>query len=409
MRPVKRELDSTVRSAECQSMTLTAITHAHVVPIEGDPFDGTVLVRDGRIAELGPNLAVPAEAEVVDAAGGWLLPGFIDAHVHLGVDEEGEGWAGQDTNEMTDPVMAAARAIDAINPVEVGFDDAIIGGITAVNVNPGSGNPIGGLAVAIRTHGRVVDDMVLRSPSGLKAALGENPKRIYGERKQTPSTRLGVALTIRQAFAKARAWAAKPADERDSDLVSEALSRVLEREIPWRQHSHRADDIATALRLAEEFGYELVLDHGTESYLLADRIAEAGVPVLYGPLIVSRSKVEVRHRTPKAPGILTAAGVKVSIITDHPVVPIEFLVDQAALAVKHGMAPADALRAITLNPAEVLGVEDRLGSIEAGKDADLVLWDGDPLDTRNRTQRVWQRGREVMRRDEAGDPVIAER
>ncbi|MGO1286434.1 MAG: amidohydrolase [Brachybacterium sp.] len=390
-------------------MTLTAITHAHVVPIEGDPFDGTVLVRDGRIAELGPNLAVPAEAEVVDAAGGWLLPGFIDAHVHLGVDEEGEGWAGQDTNEMTDPVMAAARAIDAINPVEVGFDDAIIGGITAVNVNPGSGNPIGGLAVAIRTHGRVVDDMVLRSPSGLKAALGENPKRIYGERKQTPSTRLGVALTIRQAFAKARAWAAKPADERDSDLVSEALSRVLEREIPWRQHSHRADDIATALRLAEEFGYELVLDHGTESYLLADRIAEAGVPVLYGPLIVSRSKVEVRHRTPKAPGILTAAGVKVSIITDHPVVPIEFLVDQAALAVKHGMAPADALRAITLNPAEVLGVEDRLGSIEAGKDADLVLWDGDPLDTRNRTQRVWQRGREVMRRDEAGDPVIAER
>ena len=409
MRPVKRELDSTVRSAECQSMTLTAITHAHVVPIEGDPFDGTVLVRDGRIAELGPDLAVPAEAEVVDAAGGWLLPGFIDAHVHLGVDEEGEGWAGQDTNEMTDPVMAAARAIDAINPVEVGFDDAIIGGITAVNVNPGSGNPIGGLAVAIRTHGRVVDDMVLRSPSGLKAALGENPKRIYGERKQTPSTRLGVALTIRQAFAKARAWAAKPADERDSDLVSEALSRVLEREIPWRQHSHRADDIATALRLAEEFGYELVLDHGTESYLLADRIAEAGVPVLYGPLIVSRSKVEVRHRTPKAPGILTAAGVKVSIITDHPVVPIEFLVDQAALAVKHGMAPADALRAITLNPAEVLGVEDRLGSIEAGKDADLVLWDGDPLDTRNRTQRVWQRGREVMRRDEAGDPVIAER
>ena len=372
-------------------------------------LDGTVLIRDGRIADLGPELEVPEGADVLDAAGGWLLPGFIDAHVHLGVAEEGEGWAGEDTNEMTDPVMAAARAIDAINPVEIGFDDAIIGGITAVNVNPGSGNPIGGLAVALRTHGRVVDEMVLRSPSGLKAALGENPKRVYGERTQTPSTRLGVALTIRQAFAKARAWSAKPVEERDPDLVSEALTRVLEREIPWRQHSHRADDIATALRIAEEFGFELVLDHGTESYLIADRVAAAGVPVLYGPLIVSRSKVEVRHRTPKAPGILTAAGVKVSIITDHPVVPIEFLVDQAALAVKHGMAPADALRAITLNPAEVLGVEDRLGSIEAGKDADLVLWDGDPLDTRNRTQRVWQRGREVMRRDEAGDPVIAER
>ncbi len=390
-------------------MTLTAITHAHVVPIEGDPFDGTVLIRDGRVADLGPEIEIPAGAEVVDAAGGWLLPGFIDAHVHLGVAEEGEGWAGEDTNEMTEPVMAAARAIDAINPVEVGFDDAIIGGITAVNVNPGSGNPIGGLTVALRTHGRVVDEMVLRSPSGLKAALGENPKRVYGERKQTPSTRLGVALTIRQAFATARAWSAKPADDRDADLVSEALTRVLEREIPWRQHSHRADDIATALRIAEEFGFELVLDHGTESYLIADRVAAAGVPVLYGPLIVSRSKVEVRHRTPKAPGILTAAGVKVSIITDHPVVPIEFLVDQAALAVKHGMAPADALRAITLNPAEVLGVADRIGSLAPGKDADLVLWDGDPLDVRNRTLRVWQAGREVMHRGADGEAVVAPR
>ena len=390
-------------------MTLTAITHAHVVPIEGAPFDGTVLVRDGRIADLGPALEIPADAEVVDAGGGWLLPGFIDAHVHLGVDEEGEGWAGQDTNEMTDPVMAAARAIDAINPVEVGFDDAIIGGITTVNVNPGSGNPIGGLAVALHTHGRVVDEMVLRSPSGLKAALGENPKRVYGERNQTPSTRLGVALTIRQALAKARAWAAKPAAEREADLVSEALARVLEREIPWRQHSHRADDIATALRIAEEFGIDLVLDHGTESYLIADRIAAAGVPVLYGPLIVSRSKVEVRHRTPKAPGLLTEAGVKVSIIPDHPVVPIEFLIDQAALAVKHGMAPAEALRAITLNPAEVLGLAERVGSLEVGKDADLVLWEGDPLDVRHRTLRVWQGGREVMHRDGSGEPVIAPR
>ena len=379
-------------------MTITAITHAHVVPIEGEPFDGTVLVEDGRIAALGPELEIPADAEIHDAAGGWLLPGFIDAHVHLGVAEEGEGWAGEDTNEMTDPVMAAARAIDAINPAEVGFDDAIIGGITAVNVNPGSGNPIGGLAVAIRTHGRVVDDMVLRSPSGLKAALGENPKRVYGERTQTPSTRLGVALTIRQAFAKARAWAAKPAEERDADLMSEALCRVLEREIPWRQHSHRADDIATALRIAEEFGFELVLDHGTESYLIADRIAEAGVPVLYGPLIVSRSKVEVRHRTPKAPGILTAAGVKVSIITDHPVVPIEFLVDQAALAVKHGMDPADALRSITLNPAEVLRIADRLGSLAPGKDADLVLVDGDPLSPYVHPEKVFVAGVEAPAR-----------
>ncbi|MEE1652053.1 amidohydrolase [Brachybacterium sp. J144] len=395
-------------SASASARTF-AITGAHVVPIEGEPFDGTVLVQDGRIAALGPGVELPEDLPVIDADGAWLLPGFVDAHVHLGVDEEGEGWAGDDTNEMTDPVMAAARAIDAVNPLDIGFDDAIIGGVTAVNVNPGSGNPIGGLAVALRTHGRVVDEMVLRSPSGLKAALGENPKRVYGERKQTPSTRLGVALTIRQAFATARAWSRKPVEERDADLVSEALTRVLEREIPWRQHAHRADDIATALRLAEEFGYRLVLDHGTESYLIADRVAAAGVPVLYGPLIVSRSKVEVRHRTPAAPGLLTAAGVEVSIITDHPVVPIEFLVHQAALAVKHGMAPADALRAITLHPARVLGLEDRIGSLAAGKEADLVLWEGDPLDVRHRTLRVWQGGREVMRRGADGGAVIAPR
>lgn len=400
--------DSPDRAAPSDDASF-AITGAHVVPVEGEPFDGTVLVTEGRISALGPDLEVPGDRPVIDARGAWLLPGFVDAHVHLGVDEEGEGWAGDDTNEMTDPVMAAARAIDAINPVEIGFDDAIIGGVTSVNVNPGSGNPIGGLAVALHTHGRVVDEMVLRSPSGLKAALGENPKRVYGDKKQTPATRLGVALTIRKAFATARAWAAKPADEREADLVSESLTMVLEREIPWRQHAHRADDIATALRLAEEFGYRLVLDHGTESYLIADRIAEAGVPVLYGPLIVSRSKVEVRHRTPAAPGLLTAAGVEVSIITDHPVVPIEFLVHQAALAVKHGMAPADALRAITLHPARVLGLEDRIGSITAGKDADLVLWEGDPLDVRSRSLQVWQSGREVMHRGADGEPVIAPR
>ena len=390
-------------------MSTLAITNAHVLPVSSPAFEGTVVIEDGRITDVGPAVEVPRGAEVMDAGGAWLTPGLVDAHVHLGVHEEGEGWAGEDTNEMTDPVMAAARAIDAINPMDLGFDDAIIGGVTAVNVNPGSGNPIGGLAVALRTHGRVVDEMVLREPSGLKAALGENPKRVYGEKKQTPATRLGVALTIRTALAKARAWAAKDPAEREVDLVSEALAKVLAREIPWRQHSHRADDIATALRLAEEFGYDLVLDHGTESYLIADRVAAAGVPVLYGPLIVSRSKVEVRRRTPAAPGILTRAGVEVSIITDHPVVPIEFLVHQAALAVKHGMDPADALAAITLHPARVLGIDDRVGSLEVGKEADLVLWEGDPLDVRTRPLRVWQSGQGVMHRGTDAEPVIAPR
>lgn len=370
-----------------------AITGAHIVPIAADPFDGTIVMTDGKISALGPKARIPKGHAVLDAEGGWVLPGFIDAHVHLGVHEEGEGWAGNDTNEMTDPVMAAARAIDAINPLEKGFDDALAGGVTSVNVNPGSGNPIGGLAVAIKTWGRVVDEMVMKSPSGLKAALGENPKRVYGDQKKTPSTRLGTALTIRKAFVEARNYGAKA--DREQNLVNDALLMVLNREIPWRQHCHRADDIATALRLADEFGYRLVLDHGTESWKIADLIAAKGVPVLYGPLIISRSKVEVRDRIPAAPGILTRAGVQVSIITDHPVVPINFLVTQAALAVKEGMEPTDALRAITINPATVMGVADRVGSLEKGKDADLVLWTGDPLDVRNRVLRTFVSGDEV--------------
>ena len=386
-------------------MTL-AITNAHVVPVDGDPFEGTVVVDDGRITQLGAGVPVPDGADVVDAAGRWLLPGLVDAHVHLGVWEEGEGWAGQDTNEMTDPVMAAARALDGINPREQGFDDALGGGITSVNVNPGSGNPIGGLTVALKTYGRYVDEMVLRSPSGLKAALGENPKRVYGDQKKTPSTRLGVALILRKAFTEARNYLEKTdKSTRDGEyaeghLVNQALVQVLNREIPWRQHCHRADDIATAIRIAEEFGYQLVLDHGTESYLVADLVAEKGIPVLYGPLIVSRSKVEVRERTPQAPGILDRAGVKVSIITDHPVVPIEHLITQVALAVKEGMDRDAALRAVTINPAEVMGVADRVGSLTVGKDADLVLWSGDPIDLQSRALRVWVEGREVYTYDE---------
>ena len=304
---------------------------------------------------------------------------------------------------MTDPVMAAARAVDAINPREQGFDDALMGGITTVNVNPGSGNPIGGQAVALKTYGRYVDEMVLRNPSGIKAALGENPKRVYGDQKKTPSTRLGVALVLRRAFAAARSYQARvaAADGKpvDTDLVSEALVKVLDGEIPWRQHCHRADDIATALRLADEFGYRLVLDHGTESYLLADLLAERKVPVLYGPLIVSRSKVEVRDRSLRAPGILDRAGVEVSIITDHPVVPVEYLITQAALAVREGMDRGAALRAVTINPARVLGVDDRVGSLAVGKDADVVLWSGDPLDLQSRVLRTWIDGVEVYTYD----------
>jgi imidazolonepropionase-like amidohydrolase len=382
-----------------------AIVGGRVVPVAGPPVeDGVVLVADGRIEAVGRDLRVPEGAERVDAAGKVVLPGLVDAHTHLGVHEEAEGWAGQDTNEMTDPVTPQVRALDAINPADLGFADAVAGGVLTVNVNPGSGNPIGGQSAAIRSAGRTVDEMLLRAPSGLKSALGENPKRVYGDRKQLPSTRLGTAAVIRDALVKTRNYLDKldrgdDGDPPERDLRWEALGLVLAGEIPWRQHCHRADDIATALRLADEFGYRLVIDHGTEAVLLADRLAERGVPVLIGPLLTSRSKVELRNRSLANPGRLAEAGVELGIITDHPVVPIHLLHVQAALAVREGLDPAAALRAVTLTPARVLGLDDRLGSLEPGKDATLCVWSGDPLDARSRVEAAWIEGRQVFGAD----------
>ena len=382
------------------------ITGGRVVPVTADPVEnGTVLIEDGKITAVGAGLAVPDGAHVIDAAGQWVLPGFVEVHGHVGVHEEAQGWAGSDTNEMTEPVTAQVRALDAINPADLGFRDAISGGVLAVNVNPGSGNPIGGQTVALRCWGRTVDEMLLREPSGLKSALGENPKRVYGEQGKMPSTRLGTAAVIRGAFvaaanylAKLDAEAAKPEADRkpvDRDLKLEALGRVLRREIPWRQHCHRADDIATALRIAAEFGYDLVIDHGTEAHLLADIIAARNIPVVLGPLITSRSKVEVRNRSLANPARLARAGVTFALTTDHPVVPINFLVYEAAMSVQEGLDPDTALRALTINPARIAGIDGRLGSLEPGKDADLVIWSGDPLDVLSRAVRVYVDGAEI--------------
>ena len=395
-----------------------AIVGGLVVPITAEPIDGaTILIENGKIAAIGVGLDVPADAHVIDAAGRWVLPGFIEAHGHVGVHEEGEGWAGSDSNELTEPVTAHVRAVDAINPADLGFRDAISGGVLAVNVNPGSGNPIGGQTAALKCWGRTVDEMLLRAPAGMKSALGENPKRVYGERKQSPSTRLGTAAVIRGALVDATNYQARlDAEERkseadrkpvDRDLKLEALAMVLRREIPWRQHCHRADDIATALRIADEFGYELVIDHGTEAHLLADILAAKDIPVIIGPLFTSRSKVELRNRSLANPGKLAAAGVTIAITTDHPVVPINFLAHQAALSVKHGLDRDTALRALTINPARIVGIEDRLGSLEPGKDADLVIWSGDPLDVLSRVTRALINGQEIYRFED-GEATFAE-
>ena len=355
-----------------------AIVGGLVVPITAEPIDGaTILIENGKIAAIGVGLDVPADAHVIDAAGRWVLPGFIEAHGHVGVHEEGEGWAGSDTNELTEPVTAHVRALDAINPADLGFRDAISGGVLAVNVNPGSGNPIGGQTAALKCWGRTVDEMLLRAPAGMKSALGENPKRVYGERKQIAEHaprhgrgdprrargrgELPGAARSRGAQARGRPQARRPRPE------ARGARRVLRREIPWRQHCHRADDIATALRIADEFGYELVIDHGTEAHLLADILAAKDIPVIIGPLLTSRSKVELRNRSLANPGKLAAAGVTIAITTDHPVVPINFLAHQAALSVKHGLDRDTALRALTINPARIVGIDDRLGSHRAGQ------------------------------------------
>jgi imidazolonepropionase-like amidohydrolase len=394
-----------------------AITGGYVVPVEGEPVEGgTVLITDGRIAAVtGPGVKPPPGTDVVDATGKWVLPGLVDAHTHLGAREEGEGWAGHDTNELTGPVQAHVRVLDAINPADEGFRDAVAGGVLTAGITPGSGNPVGGQTVAVHCWGRTVDDMVLRSPAGMKSALGENPKRVLGERRVNPSSRLGTAAAIRTALVDARTYLERqqeaeqpPPDQSERvrrpparDLKLEALGRVLRREIPWRQHCHRADDIATAMRLASEFGYDLVIDHGTEAYLIADKIAAAGIPVVTGPLITARSKVELRNRTMANPGILAAAGITVAIATDHPVVPVHLLVVQAALAVREGLDRDTALRAVTITPARIMRVADRIGSLTPGKDADVVLWSGDPFDVMSRVDAAYIGGREIYRYDYA--------
>src|SRR6478752_4411475 len=393
-----------------------ALTGAYVVPVSSAPVEGgTVLIRGGKIVAVGAADAVeiPEGAQTIDAAGKWVLPGFVEAHGHVGIHEEANGPAGDDTNEMTTPNTAAVRAIDAINIDDEGFRDALSGGITSIVVKPGSGNPIGGQSVAIKAWGgRTVDEQVISESVSVKSALGENPKRVYGERKQTPSTRLGTALVIREAFtraqhyAAARAAAATKGEPFKADLALETLARVLDGELAWDQHTHRHDDIATALRLADEFGYRLVINHGTEAHKIADVLAERDIPVIFGPMFTTRSKVELRDRAIANLATLAAAGVRVAITTDHPVVPINFLVYQAALAVKDGLPRETALEALTMNPAAFLRLDDRVGSLAVGLDGDVVVWSGDPLDVNSRAERVYIGGAEVYRFEDGRGHVV---
>lgn len=372
---------------------------------QGTIEGGTVLLDDeGRIAAVGGDVTVPEGADRVDAAGCHVFPGFVDAHTHLGIWEEGVGRAFWDGNEASDPITPHVRALDAINPRDLGLEDARGAGVTTVCVTPGSGNAICGQAVVIKTAGKVADRMVVRQPAGLKMALGENPKSVYKPRDKMPSTRMGTAALIRQALVRAQTYLEKQAraagdpdqETPDEDLQMEALALLLRREIPARIHAHRTDDILTALRLGEEFGLEIVVEHCTEGHRVTDELVQAGVPALVGPSLSSRSKVELRELSFSTAGELARAGVTVALISDHPFVPIQYLPLCGGLAVREGLDADTALRALTLTPAEILGVADRVGSLEPGKDADLALYRGHPFyDVQARCLMAFIQGRLV--------------
>ncbi len=361
---------------------VTLIKNARVLTMEGSkekPELKNVLIRDGKISSISTR---EAKADVViDAKEHLLLPGFIDAHCHLGMWEDAIGFEGADGNEMTDPITPSLRAIDAINPMDRTFEDARSGGVTSVATGPGSANCIGGTFAVVKTKGTRIDDMVVKEPVAMKIAFGENPKRVYDAQKKSPTTRMAIASKIREALHKAKEYQQKKrsAEPPAFNFDMEALLPVLEKKIPLKAHAHRVDDIFTALRISKEFGVNVTLDHVTEGHLIVDELVKEKVDCIVGPSFGDRSKYELKNKSFETAALLNKAGVKVAIMTDHPVIPIEHLNMCAQYAVRAGMDHYEALKAITIYPAQILGLGSRLGSIAKGKDADLVLWDGDPL------------------------------
>jgi imidazolonepropionase-like amidohydrolase len=365
------------------------ILNAEIHPMEGNVIPcGSVRTRGSVIGEVSSCALEPEpDEQVIDAGGAAVYPGFVDAHTHLGMWEDGLTFEGDDGNEETDPVLPQLRAIDAINPLDRCFSEALAAGVTTVITGPGSANPIGGQLAAVKTFGSRIDDMIVRAPTAIKMALGENPKTVYHGKNESPSTRMATAALIREELLKAkryledleRAETDEDCDPPDFDMKCEALVPALRREIQVHFHAHRADDIYTAIRIAKEFGLDYVIVHGTEGYLITDGLKKEGARVLSGPFLCDRCKPEMKNLTPAATGILAKNGILTAIVTDHPVVPLQYLTLCAALAVREGMDPEEALRAITINPARICGIDGRVGSIRPGKDADLLVFRQNPL------------------------------
>ena len=365
-------------------------------------FSADILIDAGKIQEIGINLSTPYGCNVMDATGLHIYPGFVEAHCHTGLDGTAIGYEGHDYNELNDPVTPQLRAVDGINPLDPAFKEAALAGVTCIATGPGSSNAIGGSFAVIKTVGRRADDMIVKAPAAMKCAFGENPKRCYKD--HGISSRMTNAALIRQVLNKALQYQAKKEAAGDDaskmpayDDKCEALLPVLNHEIPLKAHAHQANDFFTALRIAKEFGLDITLEHVTEGHLVADILAQEKVPLAVGPSFGHASKFELQNKSWTTPDVLTKAGCRVSIITDAPVTPLHYLPLCAGLAHKAGLSENDALLAITLNPARHLGVDDRVGTLEEGKDADLVITDGSPLSMETKVHAVYIDGIKIER------------
>lgn len=367
------------------------IINGKIYTMEGPIIEnGYLWIKGKKIEAIGEMSAIKLgniQEEILDVNGAWVLPGLIESHAHIGITEEKWGTIGDDCNEATMPITTTLRAIDAVNPMDPAFHDAIEAGITSVMTGPGSANVIGGQFVFMKTQGRCVDDMIVKYPAAMKVAFGENPKTTYGDQNQYPSTRMGTAALLRKTIFQAKQYLEEKehGNLEKEDFEMEPWIPVLKREIPLKTHAHRADDILTAIRIAKEFQLDITIDHGTESHLIANKVKEAGFPVIVGTDLTSRSKLEVQNMNFKTNKILQEAGVLFSITTDHPVALIQYLPLCAGLAVRYGLAEEDALKAITIHAAKICRVDERVGSLKKGKDADIAIFSGNPLEVFTKT------------------------
>lgn len=385
------------------------IKNGKILTMTGKILDpGSILVKDEKIYQVDHEIEVGQErlSEIIDATGCWVMPGLIESHCHIGITEEKKGFEGDDCNEMKKPLTPYIRGLDAINPMDSAFHNAISSGITSMMIGPGSSNVVGGQFVFMKADGRSIDEMVVLQPAAMKTAFGENPKGNYNELGMIPTTRMTMAAMLREelfdakAYLRSREKTEKGGDEFEKDFRKECWLPVLRKEIPIKAHVHRADDILTAIRIAKEFDLDLTLDHCTEGHLIAKEIKASGFPAIIGPALASRNKIEVQNMDFKTAGILHKHGVKVSVCTDHPVSRIQYLPICAGFAAKEGLGIEEGLKAITINAAEICRVSHRVGSLEAGKDADIAIFDGNPMEVFTKTLYTMINGEVIYRAEE---------